>query len=60
MNQTLDKRKRNPFVLRKNIEISGNILFPLEKDHTFDEFLNSHPLCLFRKKFFFYICLSLN
>ncbi|WP_238785543.1 translocation and assembly module lipoprotein TamL [Blattabacterium cuenoti] len=29
MNQTLDKRKKNPFVLRENIEISGNILSPL-------------------------------
>lgn len=35
MNQTLDKRKRNPFVLRENIEISGNILSPLFRKTSF-------------------------
>ncbi|WP_238784909.1 translocation and assembly module lipoprotein TamL [Blattabacterium cuenoti] len=35
MNQTLDKRKRNPFVLREDIEISGNILSPLFRKTSF-------------------------
>ncbi|WP_238784826.1 translocation and assembly module lipoprotein TamL [Blattabacterium cuenoti] len=35
MNQTLDNRKRNPFVLRENIEISGNILSPLFRKTSF-------------------------
>ncbi|WP_148213669.1 POTRA domain-containing protein [Blattabacterium sp. (Periplaneta americana)] len=35
MNQTLDKRKRNPFVLRENIEISGNLLSPLFRKTSF-------------------------